>query len=90
MDNLVLFTMEGCPFCVEMKDKLNELGVEFVDVDIEENETEYNMFKELVGNDFVPAFMVITEDSQAKLYAPERDYNEIDEGIEIIKKHFNL
>ena len=66
MDNLVLFTMEGCPFCVEMKDKLNELGVEFVDADIEENETEYNMFKELVGNDFVPAFMVITEDSQAK------------------------
>jgi hypothetical protein len=26
---------------------------------------------------------------KSHLYAPERDYNEIDEGIEIIKEHFN-
>lgn len=90
MDNLVLFTMEGCPFCVEMKDKIKELGIEFVDADIEENEMEYEIFKKLVGNDYVPAFMIIMGEDDAKVFAPERDYNEIDEGIDIIKKHFNL
>ena len=25
---------------------------------------------------------------KSHLYAPERDYNEIDEGVEIIKEHF--
>lgn len=90
MDNLVVFTMEGCPFCVEMKDKIKELGIEFVDADIEENEVEYNIFKKLVGNDYVPAFMIIMGEDDAKVFAPERDYNEIDEGIDIIKKHFNL
>jgi glutaredoxin len=90
MDNLVVFTMEGCPFCVEMKDKIKELGIEFVDADIEENEMEYEIFKKLVGNDYVPAFMIIMGEDDAKVFAPERDYNEIDEGIDIIKKHFNL
>ena len=90
MDNLVVFTMEGCPFCVEMKDKIKELGIEFVEADIEENEMEYEIFKKLVGNDYVPAFMIIMGEDDAKVFAPERDYNEIDEGIDIIKKHFNL
>ena len=90
MDNLVVFTMEGCPFCVEMKDKIKELGIEFVDADIEENEMEYEIFKKLVGNDYVPAFMIIMGEDNAKVFAPERDSNEIDEGIDIIKKHFNL
>lgn len=90
MDNLVVFTMQGCPFCVEMKDKIKELGIEFVDADIEENEMEYEIFKKLVGNDYVPAFMIIMGEDDAKVFAPERDYNEIDEGIDIIKKHFNL
>ncbi len=90
MDNLVVFTMEGCPFCVEMKDKIKELGIDFVDADIEENEMEYEIFKKLVGNDYVPAFMIIMGEDDAKVFAPERDYNEIDEGIDIIKKHFNL
>lgn len=90
MNNLVVFTMEGCPFCVEMKDKIKELGIEFVDADIEENEMEYEIFKKLVGNDYVPAFMIIMDEDDAKVFAPERDYNEIDEGIDIIKKHFNL
>jgi hypothetical protein len=50
------------------------------------------MFKEITENDFVPAFMIVEnpdDEPFSHLFAPERDYNEIEEGIGIIKEHFN-
>ncbi len=56
MDNIViLFTMEGCPFCQIMKDKLKESNIEYHERDIDENEEEYSLFSEVSGSDFVPA-----------------------------------
>jgi glutaredoxin len=89
---LILFTMEGCPFCQIMKDKLDEEEIEFYDRDIAIYEEEYEMFKEITGNDFVPAFMIVEspdDEPTTHLYAPERDFNEIEDGIGIIKEHFN-
>lgn len=88
---LVVFTMEGCPYCVEMKEKLNEAGIDYVDRDINQYEDEYNLFVEVTENDYVPAFMIVEspeENPKTHLFAPERDYNEIDEGVNIIKEHF--
>jgi glutaredoxin len=84
--------MEGCPFCQIMKDKLDEEEIEFYDRDIAIYEEEYEMFKEITGNDFVPAFMIVEspdDEPTTHLYAPERDFNEIEDGIGIIKEHFN-
>lgn len=84
--------MEGCPFCQIMKDKLDEEEIVFYDRDIAIYEEEYEMFKEITGNDFVPAFMIVEspdDEPTTHLYAPERDFNEIEDGIGIIKEHFN-
>jgi glutaredoxin len=89
---LILFTMKGCPFCEIMKEQLNREEIEFYDRDIEIYEEEYEMFKEITGNDFVPAFMVVEsldDEPITHLYAPERDFNEIEEGVSIIKELFN-
>lgn len=88
---LILFTMKGCPYCDEMKEKLNENNIEFIDRDIEEYEDEYNLFVEVTENDYVPSFMIIEspdDNPKTYLFAPERDYYEINEGVKIIKKHF--
>jgi glutaredoxin len=85
--------MKGCPYCDEMKDKLNESGLEFIDRDIEEYEEEYNMFVEVTENDYVPAFMIIDspdESPKSHLFAPDRDYMGINEGVAIIKEHFGI
>jgi glutaredoxin len=89
---LIVFTMEGCPFCQIMKDRLNEEEIEYYERDINIHEEEYGMFKEITENDFVPAFMIVEnpdDEPFSHLFAPERDYNEIEEGIGIIKEHFN-
>lgn len=84
--------MEGCPFCQIMKDNLVKERIEFYERDISIYEEEYDMFKEITGNDFVPAFMIVetvNDVNTTYLYAPERDFNEIEEGVNIIKEHFS-
>jgi len=90
--SVVVYTMKNCPFCSEFKDMLTEAGIEFYDRDIDENEEEYNLFSEVTSNDMVPAMLIIEGDEDSHesfLYAPERDYNELTEAVDIIKKHKN-
>ena len=93
MDRIaVVFTMKGCPHCVSFKDMLNEKNIPFVDRDIEEYEEEYDLFVEATGNDFVPAFMLIENPESDKptteLYAPDRDFEDIGQGLSIIKEFY--
>lgn len=80
--------MKGCPFCDMLKEQLINEDIEFFDRDIDENKEEYDLFVEVTKNDYVPSFMII-ENKGSYLYAPERDFNEIEDGIKIIKEHFN-
>jgi glutaredoxin len=91
---LILYTMDGCPFCGMMKDKLNESKIVFYERDIHQHKDEYDLFVEITENDYVPAFMIIEGDDEKQpitsLYAPDRDFNDLDEGIEIIKNKMIL
>jgi len=66
MDNklVVVYSMKGCPHCVD--------------------------FKEMLKENNVPAFMLVDESESDEpvpmLFAPEVDFNELTEGVEIIKK----
>jgi glutaredoxin len=89
---VVLFTMKGCPFCEDMKEMLVKENIDFVDRDIEEYEEEYNLFVEITNNEYVPAFILIEEpetDPKSELFAPDRDFEDINEGVKIIKKWIN-
>lgn len=82
--------MKGCPFCVDFKDMLIREGIEFFDRDIDEYKDEYDVFVEVTGNDMIPSLLVIEGDEEKHesfLYAPERNYNELTEAVDIIKGH---
>jgi glutaredoxin len=87
----VVFTMKGCPFCDILKNMLTEAEIPFINRDIDEYEEEYQMFSEVVGNEYVPALMLIENpESEAKshLYAPERDYDELEDAVKIIREFY--
>ena len=90
--HIVLFTMDGCPFCEIMKEELKKNEISFIDRDIYEFHEEYEMFKKSVDdNEFVPGFMVIETDDtthQALTFAPERDFDTIEKGVELIKEYY--
>ena len=80
---VVLFTMKSCPFCVELKEMLDKSNIQFVDRDIDDYEEEYNMFVNITENDCITAFMLIedpeTEEPLTELFAPDRDFDDINE-----------
>jgi hypothetical protein len=71
---------------------LKEANIEFIDRDIDDHEEEYDMFVEATGNDFVPAFMLVENPESEKpntgLFAPDRDYEDLEQGLGIIKEFF--
>ena len=86
---VVVFTMNGCPFCDMMKNQLNESNVDFIERDIVNHSDEYELFVEATGSEFVPAFMIIEDafgEPKSTAYIPDKDYMTIEEGVEIIKK----
>ena len=88
----VVYTMEGCPFCSMIKEELNKENITFIERDINEFEEEYDEFSSITENEYVPALMLLTLDeieeaSNVKLLAPDRDFNDIYEGVELVKNY---
>lgn len=88
----VLYSMKGCPYCDMIKEEFKKNNIFYIDRDINENEKEYDTFVEATGNEYVPAMMLLTLDDKdeatnVKLIAPDRDFEDIYEGLEIVKTY---
>jgi glutaredoxin len=89
----VVYTMDGCPFCQMIKEELEKNNLPYIVRDIDEYEDEYEEFVRVTQNEYVPALMLLTLDdeenaSNVKLLAPDRDYEDIYEGVEMVKTYF--
>jgi len=90
--NVIVYTMEGCPFCVEFKNMLSENNISFYDRDIHKYQDEYQLFTEITGSDLIPSLLIIEGDGTnhvSYLYTPEKNYNELTEALQIVKEHVN-
>ena len=64
-------------------------NIEFIDADIDDNSDEYNMFVKMTENEYVPAIMIVNEQTRdAKFYAPDRDFEDLDQAVNLIKESF--
>lgn len=78
--------MDGCPYCMDFKKMLDDNKIEYSELDINEHNEEYEMFVEITKNEYVPAFMIIEDGGEkVEFFAPDRDYEELDQALEIIK-----
>ena len=69
---------------------LTKEGIEFFDRDIEKYKDEYDTFSKITENDMIPALLIIEGDGKdydSYLYAPDRNYNELSEAVDIINNH---
>lgn len=88
----VVYTMQGCPFCGMIKEELDKENIFYIERDIFEFQDEYDEFSKVTENEYVPALMLLTLDenenaSNVKLLAPDRDFEDIYEGVERIKEY---
>ena len=63
--SVVVYTMQGCPFCQDFKDMLQKEGIEFFDRDIDKHKQEYDIFSEITKNDMIPALLIIEGDDKS-------------------------
>lgn len=52
--NIVLYTMEHCPACKELKNKLNHLDINYENIEMDGNQETWDWLKENGGQDYVP------------------------------------
>jgi len=89
MKTILLYTMDGCPHCVNFKNMLNENKIVYDERNIRDHEKEYKQFVEATGNEFLPAFtlveMVKIEEPKISLNAPDDSFKTIEEALKLVK-----
>jgi glutaredoxin 3 len=78
-----IYSIPECPYCTELKEILTQEGVEFTDVDVNlpENEEEYNQIHEMTKSDEVPIVLV-----KKQLLVPNVSFKSIREAADLTKK----
>ena len=78
-----IYSIPECPFCTELKEILTQEGVEFVDINVNlpENEKEYDQIHEVTKSEEVPIVMV-----GKQLLVPNVSFQSIRECANLTKK----
>lgn len=88
MKKLIIFTLNGCKECRELKNRLTEQSIDFTDIEITLNRTIWEQVVKQTGFDILPTVFIQNDaDESGTVYTPGRDFQDINEIIEKIKKN---
>ena len=72
--------------CKNLKNRLTELTIPFIDVEIGENQKLWDQVVEQTGHNVLPTVFIKKENTdEGPVYVPGRDYQTEDEIVEILK-----
>jgi glutaredoxin len=84
--SIIIFTLNGCFHCTNLKNRLNELNIPFIDVEIGQNQKLWDQVVEQTGHNVLPTVFIKKDNTdEGPVYVPGRDYKTEDEIVEIIK-----
>lgn len=83
MSKVTIYTMSDCPYCADLKEKLTNENIEFrnVDIDLPENQEEFNKILEASKAEEVPILRI-----DKQLFVPNVSFKSITEAVELTKK----
>jgi glutaredoxin len=85
-NQIVVFTLGGCRFCVDLKKELKKSEIIFTEIEISNNQTIWDKVVEQTGHNLLPTVYINKEGTdEGPVYIPTRDFNSPKEIIEIIK-----
>ena len=87
--DVFIYTMDGCPYCQEVKTLLDNDNVKYTERDCDEYEMQYEILKSNTdNNEFVPAFEIRDNEKMSKRFlVPDRDFEELEHAVHLIKKY---
>jgi glutaredoxin len=85
-NSIIIFTLNGCLHCKNLKNRLNELNIPFIDVEIGQNQKLWDQVVEQTGHNVLPTVFIKKENTEeGPVFVPGRDYESEDEIVEILK-----
>ncbi len=85
----ILYTMDGCPHCENLKNIIYKEGIDVDIRNINEHEKEYQQFVESSGSEFLPAFTLVETKDDGNhniiLNVPDEQFNTVEEAAKNIK-----
>jgi glutaredoxin len=85
---LVIFTLDGCGHCTDLKIALNQKSIEFFEIEINQNQKIWNKVVEQTGENILPTIFIQNENSETGLiFLPDKDFKSTEEAIKKIEKH---
>lgn len=94
---IIIFTLDGCPACDELKRTLKQNGLEYIDIEINEYPNVWEEVVNVTKEDSVPTILLKqtvddnmnTEEKKSNIYVAGVDFNNINEAIKIIENYFS-
>ena len=87
-NNIIVFTLENCKYCVNLKKILNKYKINFSEIEVNQNRDIWNKVVSQTGHNSLPTvYISINGSDEGPVFVPERDFNSKEECIEIIKKY---
>jgi glutaredoxin len=83
MSKVTIYTMGNCPYCADLKEKLDNENIEYrnIDIDLEENQEEFQQILEVSNAEEVPILRI-----DRQLFIPNVSFKSITEAVELTKK----
>jgi glutaredoxin len=88
MNKIVIFTLNGCEYCEDLKQHLNNLKIEFVELEINEHSEVWDEVVNQTGYNLLPSIFISNEDTDdGPIFVPERDFKSREECLNIIQQY---
>lgn len=85
----ILYTMDGCPHCENLKSIIYEQEIDVDIRNIKDHEKEYQQFVEASGSEYLPAFTLVETKDDGKhdirLNVPDEHFENVNEAAEKMK-----
>lgn len=87
-NKIIVFTLNGCGHCVDLKFKLREQSVPYIEVEINDNKELWDQVVSQTGHNALPTvFVSLEEGDNGPVFVPERDFTDKDILVENLKKY---
>lgn len=89
MYEIMIFSLNTCNHCVELKNELKNKNYLFTEIEITSNEDLWDQVVNQTNDNIVPTvFLRKKNTDEGIIYIPGKDFNSSEELIEKIKKYF--
>ena len=75
MKKVVIYSQDGCSYCAELKNLLEQEGIAYTVTDIDNKKEDWQIISESTGNEYVPQVLIVDpSDESGRILAPDRDF----------------